>query len=74
MESLVATVNGSPIDQKALNAAMQSLAQENFHATLDEIPKSKSINVCASCKECVAGCANSVDIGRRIYELKSMYA
>ena len=39
MEPLVATVNGSPIDQKALNAAMQSLAQENFHATLDEVPE-----------------------------------
>ncbi|NIQ11054.1 MAG: hypothetical protein GWO23_15910, partial [Gammaproteobacteria bacterium] len=35
----VATVNGTPIDQKAMNAAMQSLAQENFHATLDEVPK-----------------------------------
>lgn len=39
MEQLVATINGSPIDKKALNAAMQSLAQEHFHATLDEVPK-----------------------------------
>ncbi|MBW2690199.1 MAG: peptidylprolyl isomerase [Deltaproteobacteria bacterium] len=39
MEQLAATVNGSPIDNKALNAAMQSLAQENFHATLDEVPR-----------------------------------
>lgn len=39
MEQLVATVNGSPIDQKDLNAAMQSLAQEHFHATLEEVPK-----------------------------------
>ena len=38
MDQLVATVNGSPIDEKALNAAMQSLAQEHFHTTLDEIP------------------------------------
>jgi peptidyl-prolyl cis-trans isomerase C len=38
MDQLVAAVNGSPIDDKALNAAMQSLAQEHFHATLDEIP------------------------------------
>lgn len=38
MEQLVATVNSSPIDAKALNAAMQSLAQEHFHATLDEVP------------------------------------
>jgi peptidyl-prolyl cis-trans isomerase C len=39
MEQLAATVNGSQIDNKALNAAMQSLAQENFHATLDEVPQ-----------------------------------
>jgi peptidyl-prolyl cis-trans isomerase C len=39
MEQPVAIVNGSPIDDKALNAAMQSLAQENFHATLDEVPE-----------------------------------
>ena len=38
MDQLVAAVNGSPIDDKALNAAMQSLAQEQFHATLDEVP------------------------------------
>jgi len=39
VDQLVATVNGSPIDIKALSAAMQSLAQENFHATLEEIPQ-----------------------------------
>jgi peptidyl-prolyl cis-trans isomerase C len=39
MEQLAATVNGSPIDNKALNAAMQSLAQEHFHATFDEVPE-----------------------------------
>lgn len=39
MDQLVASVNGSPIDIKALSAAMQSLAQENFHATLDEVPQ-----------------------------------
>lgn len=39
MEQPVATINGSPIDNKALNAAMQSLAQEHFHATLDEVPE-----------------------------------
>ena len=38
MDQLIATVNGAPIDNKALNAAMQSLAQEHFHATLDEVP------------------------------------
>ncbi len=39
MEQLAVTVNGSPVDNKALNAAMQSLAQELFHATLDEVPQ-----------------------------------
>ncbi len=38
MAQTIATVNGAPIDDKALLAAMQSLAQENFHATLDETP------------------------------------
>jgi len=38
VDQLVATVNGSPIDIKALSAAMQSLAQEHFHATLEEVP------------------------------------
>jgi peptidyl-prolyl cis-trans isomerase C len=38
MARTIATVNGSPIDDKALHAAMKSLAQENFHATLDETP------------------------------------
>jgi len=38
MEHTIVTVNGSPIDSKALNAAMQSLAQEQFRATLDEVP------------------------------------
>lgn len=39
MEQQVAAVNGTPIEDKALNAAMQSLAQENFRATLDEVPE-----------------------------------
>ena len=38
-DQLAATVNGSPIDLKALNAAMQSLAQGHFHATLEEVPR-----------------------------------
>ncbi len=39
MEQLIVTVNGSPIDIKALNAAMQSLAQEDFRTTLDDVPQ-----------------------------------
>lgn len=39
MDRPVAVVNGAPIDSKALRAAMQSLAQEQFHATLAELPQ-----------------------------------
>ena len=38
-QDIIATVNGVPIEQKALAAAMQGLAQEQFHATLDEVPE-----------------------------------
>lgn len=38
-EQIVATVNGAPIDAMAINAAMQSLAQEHFHVTLAEVPR-----------------------------------
>jgi peptidyl-prolyl cis-trans isomerase C len=38
MSGTLAMVNGTPIDDKAVNAAMQSLARENFRATLDEVP------------------------------------
>ncbi len=41
--------------------------------TLDEIPKEKSIQVCKSCNVCTARCVNTVDIPRRIDELKMMY-
>jgi peptidyl-prolyl cis-trans isomerase C len=39
MEQPIATVNGAPIDIRGLGAAMQSLAQEHFHTTLDEVPQ-----------------------------------
>ena len=39
MSDVIATVNGTPIDSKALGAAMQGLAQEQFHATLAEVPE-----------------------------------
>jgi len=45
MAELIATVNGATIDDKALNAAMQSLAQENFHATLDEVPPDSRVEL-----------------------------
>ena len=48
----------------------------NFHqarATLDDIPKDRGLAECTSCKTCTAECANTVDIPRRIEELKLMY-
>jgi predicted aldo/keto reductase-like oxidoreductase len=43
--------------------------------TLDTIPNQKSLSVCNPCPECVAQCAHkSVDIARKIADLKLMYA
>jgi len=42
--------------------------------TLDNIPAENNLKNCVSCTECTAGCANTVDIARRIEELKLMYA
>jgi len=42
--------------------------------TLDDIPVENSLKNCVSCTNCTAGCANTVDIARRIEELKLMYA
>ncbi len=56
---------------------MYAACYTNFYQardTLDEIPKGKSIQICRSCKTCVARCANSVNIARRIDELKTIYA
>lgn len=38
MKNIAVTVNGAAIGHKEVNAAMQSLAQEHFHATLDQLP------------------------------------
>jgi predicted aldo/keto reductase-like oxidoreductase len=56
---------------------MYAAQYANFHharATLDDIPTGQGLSECASCSECSAQCANSVDIPRRISELKAMYA
>ena len=49
----------------------------DFHlarTTLDQLPQSRNLKTCADCIECVARCANTVDIAARIAELKLMYA
>ncbi len=43
-------------------------------ATLAEIPEGNSLQQCMSCQTCKAQCANSVDIARRIDELKVIFA
>lgn len=48
----------------------------NFHQarlTLNDIPAGSGLKVCQDCAACQAKCANTVDITRRIDELKSMY-
>jgi predicted aldo/keto reductase-like oxidoreductase len=41
--------------------------------TFDGIPKSHSLAACSRCDSCRAACANTVDIGRRIEELKLIF-
>jgi len=43
-------------------------------ATYNEIPYYKSLDVCGNCDNCVAKCSNSVNIPKKISDLKMMYA
>ncbi|MDH4158050.1 MAG: aldo/keto reductase [candidate division Zixibacteria bacterium] len=55
---------------------MYAAQYTNFYlarATLDEIPSQNSLPACSHCETCVADCAHSVDIARRIDELKVIY-
>jgi heterodisulfide reductase subunit C len=42
--------------------------------TLDSITPGRGLALCVSCGECRVKCANSVNIGRKIDELKLIYA
>lgn len=42
--------------------------------TYDSIPRGRSLSACADCRKCRVVCANSVDIPRKIEELKLIYA
>ena len=56
---------------------MYAACYTNFYQardTLDEIPRGKGLDACVSCETCRANCVNSVDIPRRIDELKVIYA
>jgi predicted aldo/keto reductase-like oxidoreductase len=41
--------------------------------TFDSIPTARSLGTCGLCDNCQAACANTVDIGRRIEELKLIF-
>ncbi len=48
----------------------------DFHyarATYDSILEGRGLDACSKCAACVADCANTVDIGRRIDELRLIY-
>lgn len=42
--------------------------------TFDAIPASRNLSACTSCDTCTARCANTVDIARRIANLRTIYA
>ncbi len=42
-------------------------------ATYDSIPRGSRLDACSDCSTCIASCANTVDIKRRIDELKLIY-
>jgi len=55
---------------------MYTAQYANFHQarmTLNEIASKRGLSACGSCSNCVARCANSVDIPGRIAELKIVY-
>ncbi len=46
---------------------------EHARATLNSIPRKAALDACRDCSTCTAECANSVNIPRRIGELKLIY-
>lgn len=42
--------------------------------TLNELPSQRNLAVCGSCDSCVAACANSLNIPKKIGELKEIFA
>jgi predicted aldo/keto reductase-like oxidoreductase len=56
---------------------MYAACYGNFHAAreaVDSLPKGKDLDACRSCSSCRAECQKSVDIPRRIHDLKLIYA
>jgi len=46
---------------------------QHARATLDSVPRKAGLAACSDCKSCTAKCVNSVDIPRKIEELKLIY-
>ncbi len=42
--------------------------------TIDAIPSNRGLQTCVSCDNCTAKCVNAVDIGRKLNELRLIYA
>jgi predicted aldo/keto reductase-like oxidoreductase len=76
-QCLASCPNGSDIPS-LMRTHMYSAQYGDFYlarTTLDTIPKQRGLIACDPCAECVAQCAhNSVDIARKIADLKLMYA
>jgi uncharacterized protein len=51
--------------------AFQYANLEQARFALAEVPASKGLNVCRSCAACVAICSHTVNIGRKVQDLKS---
>jgi predicted aldo/keto reductase-like oxidoreductase len=67
----------SKVDLPALmRTHMYAACYANFYQardTIQEIPKGRGLEACSSCRQCIARCANQVDIQQRINELKIIY-
>lgn len=65
------------VDIPALMRTHMYAAQyANFYEareTIEAIPKHQGLSLCGSCNDCTATCANTVNIGRRIEELKLIF-
>lgn len=60
-----------------MRAHMYAAQYANFHqarATLAAIPEGRNLAVCRSCGSCTAECGHSLDIGRKLEDLKTLYA
>ncbi|PKK83020.1 MAG: oxidoreductase [candidate division Zixibacteria bacterium HGW-Zixibacteria-1] len=73
---LASCPNGADVPN-LMRTHMYAAQYGNFHQariTLDDIPRRSGLDACRNCDTCMAGCVNTVDIGRRIEELKLIYS